>query len=566
MESLKEPFYKITVPSLTHINWEQKLVESARIAISRNVLPVVYPVALDGSTLSSDELKSITKDQKTMNLVRQTRRVTDRVFETLPKPDKYSEVRVTLDVVDRLRDFHKAIDDKTRSGAIVAVILTELGWPVQRVTSILNTSRPTVNRWVFTHQDTEITEKEIQTFADAMRPEGSTWSALLDFRTVEFRLRRSAMVFKKAVFLPSPEVAQFMRALWRVAYRTRGSKSKYSEYVCAQTLDIMVELLLRRGVTAQNIGHILGIQHMAVIQRHRRSKDVYGAIEETMRNGDAALYAKDAARIETLKSYTAIKSYSSIEAAEAEPSLLLQVRIAQPTKHRPIPAPNLSVLCDKYNSDEASKFVEFDKLPADKAYKQLDAVPSRYQLSKPVLHRDTVVAAITEATAASAKYSDELFSSATLGVALFDGMMLGYPNINYPKDITDTRLTEYMLLQATMQYDRDKFGYGYEQTRYHWLPESVLELIDIVPDDSSKDVLKELSDEDAVIDIDTDRILDFFPVIHQNYIFTWMKYSDDEALEESSGKDPHGPLWKCLHEPSTILKAYPAPESRKSVA
>lgn len=80
-----------------------------------------------------------------------------------------------------------------------------------------------------------------------------------------------------------------MRALWRVAYRVRGAKSSVEARNCAQTLDIIIELLLRRGVTALNISRILGIQHMAVTQRSKKSFDWFGSAEQLMVSGLAGV-------------------------------------------------------------------------------------------------------------------------------------------------------------------------------------------------------------------------------------------------------------------------------------
>lgn len=566
-----------TIPNLTHINWRQPLVSSVRIAISQNRLPAAYPVdhETEAHALYSDEMiKHFTRNQSNLNQIKAVRTVATRQVQHLPVPDKYSDPEVFLEVVRRLKRIHEAIKDKPRSGAIVAVLLIELGWPVHLVISALNTSRPTVNRWVFVNQELELTNSEIEIIADAMFPEDSEFSALFDFRTLNFRLRRSGYAFKKAVFLPHAETVDFMRALWRVAYRTRGDKSKYTEYVCAQTLDVVVELLLRRGVTALNIAKILGVQHMAIIQRHRKAKDIYGSIEETLKLGDEPVTDFDRARLDRVKSYTSVTDYGSAFAARLETSLLLQVRTSAPTKYRTIPAPNVSVLCNKesFRDDFLDQLEDLDTLSGSAAHSVLESLPEPYGVVQAqIADRGLIEDRILSATAKETRYSREFFTSSTLSAALFDAPRLGYAGINYPFDTSETRLTEYMLIQATMQYDRDRFGLGYSEPTFHWIPSSVFDLINIVPEDSAKEMIEELASREPTEGYMTneyvDTLMTFFPEKLRSYLDTWLEHSQREMAEDAkaAGEDSpeNSPLWKSIHCPSEVLAEYPAPVARK---
>ncbi|QEM41539.1 hypothetical protein SEA_FORZA_70 [Gordonia phage Forza] len=571
------------IPNLTKINWNQPLVASIRLAIYGDQLPVAYPV--DPDTLepfNDDKLKSLVKSSSAFSDIKAECFVLDRVVQYAPKPkDEWTEINLFMDVVRAANAFRHKTGDLPRAGAILATILTELGWPVHLVLKALNTSRPTISRWIFMQQDETLSDSEIDAINECFV--SGEFSYLFDFRTLAFRTKRTGLVFKKAVFLPNLSVYHFMQALWRVAYRTRGDKSGYQESACSATLDIMIELLLRRGATALNIGKILGIQHMAVIQRNRKARDVFGQIETTMDSETYGSYFENESDLHQLILDNAPKSndlsrileYTRHEfrsfASEDETDMkayLLQVRTSKPTASHPIPLPNISVLSAKPTADALDSLKNLDLLPGYAVNSYLDSMSQRYAPAIPNLYRknqDSLISYFQEVT--DPPKSLHPLVNWSIGIRGFDGVRYHYPSVTRPDQWRVGRLlTEHMLLQATMQYDRDKHGLGFGKTTYHWLPDEAWSLVGVSDEDNGKEWIEHLlstpPEEEGKNDTQVKAIRMFFPKHHLDLIDLWLKESKDKMLIDKTPGESL--LWKCLHRPADILKEYPAPVARGS--
>lgn len=63
-------------------------------------------------------------------------------------------------------------------------------------------------------------------------------------------------------------------ALWRIAYRSRGAEVTKDDDVTAASdaLDVLISILLRRGVTNLAIGEAAGVTHRAVLDRMNRAR------------------------------------------------------------------------------------------------------------------------------------------------------------------------------------------------------------------------------------------------------------------------------------------------------
>ncbi|QGF20242.1 hypothetical protein SEA_SIXAMA_63 [Gordonia phage Sixama] len=581
MTDLVDNLETVGIPNLTKINWNQPLVESIRLSIYGNRLPVVYPIEPgSGMPVDDEKLKLITRTPAGFKEIKSVCYVNSRMVAKVPEPkDEWTEVNLFMDVARAVERFRRTIGHLPRAGAILATVLTELGWPVHLVIKVLNTSRPTISRWIFLQQEETLTDAELDALHDSFVV--GDFSYLLDFRTLAFRTKRTGLVFKKAVFLPNVAVYHFMQALWRIAYRTRGNKSGYEEMACAATLDIVIELLLRRGATALNIAKILGIQHMAVIQRNRKAQDVFGQVETTMGSPTFGSYfdgyslsdmeefvkkhapsSKDLGRV---LEYTSVDQRVFDEDEARMKAFLLQVRTSQPTSSHPIPVPNVSVLAGKGYPDALPELKELDALPGYAVASYLDKMPFQYLPVSPNLYKSNQEALIDfyqDANDPPAGVHPLVNSSvAILG---FDGIRSHYGAVVRPdKWKNGTLLTEHMLLQATMQYDRQKHGEGYGTTTYHWVPEEILDRIMISTEDHARHYMDSLPrstpDSGERSQITVDYIRRFFPKHHLDLIDTWLEESDKRKAKDDNEKSL---LWKCFYNPAEILDKYPAPTTR----
>lgn len=539
-----------SIPNLTKTRWSQRLVETVRLHLWVGDIPASYPVSSHENKqlpYSDIQLKSIKTVYDFSKITQQSGLWQDYEPVSAPKPaTKYDlDHDAFAELVRRIGDFRTRISDQSRSGAVLSVLFTELDWPVHFVVKMLGISRPTISRWIFVHQNDPITEEELQAFHDCFVND-SRFTYLFDLRTVAFRSKRTGLTFKKATFLPNENLIFLMRALWRVAYRVRGEKSDRHSQECSKTFDMTIELLLRRGVTAQNIGRVLGIQHMAIIQRSRKSVDCYGAIEQTMNKFDSA-------RVDEY-TVTSQRINSDDDDDFEMPAILLQARTALPTKSHPIPPSNVFVLCGKNSPSNLSDLEKFDSMPSYAFPSYVDDLPGRYSTAMPNLYSRNQHALVEYNLSSNPKlHSMSPLVNASIGILGFDG--LRYSSSRPDKWTSGKMLSEYLLLQATMNFDRDRYFHGFDAVTYHWIPGEITDIISIIPCASSDDI-EAIRDSETpnreLEDFEFNSLMDFFPAHHKNIITNWM----------TNSASPNKLLEECFKNPYGIISRFSAPAPR----
>ena len=565
-------------PNLTRLGWNQPLVESFRFALIESRIDPAYPVkAKTGDAVNDIELKSIARSRDGIRAIEAERSLKYDLVSYAPVAESKidPDPDIFLLMTRCVEKFRERIKDRNRAGAILAVALTELGWSVRLVVQTLNASRPTINKWVSTHSD-KLTDTEIAALNESFIAEGG-FTYLFDLRLLIDRNKTSGLVFRKAVFVPSPELLMFTKALWRIAYRTRGVKSPYQEKVCAATLDIIIELLLRRGMTALNLAKMLGIQHMAVLQRNRKAKDYYGHVFELMSvedtyggyfsqsleslQEDITRRAPAMNKLARALHYTVVTEHTHV-AGDLQRAFLLRVRTREDNEtSKSFPTPNVSILCDKASKDTEAELKNLDNVPVYAYMDLMNSIKRPYSISLPTFSQRKIN------DLALTGWSP--LNDASLAVAMMDGLKYHLPGSSTPLNWdTGVLLSEYMLLQATGTYDRNRHGHGFgpDNTTYHWIPRHVLDtVIDIVPEDYASESIEALAKigEDGerinLTKLEVDSIMRFFPKAHQDLIEEWLTECTRRMTELDKDTSGKSLLWKCLYTPSDILDTYDPP-------
>lgn len=575
-----EPYQLV---NLTKLTWDQPLVASVRLHLSSGDLPFTIPVSESGVPLEDRDLKSLIllelSDGYKSVLLQQNR--TGHYFRGDVAPLHYqTQLAEWLQVT---------FDNRSRTGALLAVILTELGWPVHKIAKALDVSRPTVNKWIMTNASKPITDDELVMFNGASDSITSIINqALVDVRTRDFRSRRSGLTWRKATFLPSHEVSTMLRALWRIGYRVRGERSPEEERVCSYTLDIMLDLLLRRGVTAQNIAKIVGVTHAAVLTRVRRSEVLHNADGKNrfwidvndiaeMRGGTLPLDSDVVDTDDLEKARRTVTIERPGWTKDLATDILFSVRTHVQSDKNPSPLPNVYVL----TMAEAAE--EFAEIPSDELH---EILPALYELDS--VSPGEVNQAISKAAEgkfapikvrSSSKYSTEAhkrmlghvialrplsyeidspLTSNHVAAAIYGVDRYSYPGIVDRSYWTEKRvLVEALLVQATGQYDRNKsFSRpGFGDVSYHWVPsEAIGAIIDLTTHEQSKTeiesrrVSSDPTKSSTLAEEHLSHVLEnFLPSAAYEAITKWM------ALEDRSL------LWTCLHQPHLVLEEYDKP-------
>ncbi|AKJ72539.1 hypothetical protein PP301_gp002 [Gordonia phage GMA2] len=551
-----------TIPNLTKIRWDQNLVRSIRSALFVNDLPEpVIPFLNDGWVLRADSMRGLPKTSDDLEQIVGVILPSNHEHLIRPKRDKLDEDTVFKDFTRRVEQYKKKSGDSKRASTVIAVALAELGWPVNLIIKVLNISRPTLNKWIYMHQEQRITEEEIELFSlfeNRDKDSNLLFSFMFDFRTMNHRTRRSGLIFEKATMLPTEDTVQVMDALWRIAYRTRGSKSDYASRACAATLDIFIEMLLRRGVTALNLGRLLGVQHMAVLQRSRRSNDLYEQVETaldldfgvtTLEHLSASVEAKH----DKISKYTVTHKRS---ATDHRPAMLFQVRVSEPTDLNPVPTPNVSILSGKGSKETLDALLTLDDIPAYGSPTTVKQIDGELRAVMPNFATPNKVALFDYfESAEETLYTVHPLVNDTMSAAAFGATSLWYRDTTDPSTwISGEVQTEAMLLQATMTYDRERYGAGYGKTTYHWVPAEVLDLINVVPHTESDAVMQNLKDRDTrknLTDAERDNVLDSLPSELKKLVLSWLAKAESEEGESI--------LNRCLSKPGDVISEFDLP-------
>jgi hypothetical protein len=182
---------------------------------------------------------------------------------------KYVEMGTSTDVtsktdaaeMDRLRRLYKA-GQMPELAARIAILIV-LGWKRSEIATGMGVSRVTVNNWLSTHTLGLKTYDDFSRFSDkdVLAPVTVKLS-----QKIASELTR--LNFKSDRFVVPPGFETPINALWRVAYKSRGSAAVDREVtVASDALDVLISLMLRRGVTNLAIARAAGVTHRAVLDR-----------------------------------------------------------------------------------------------------------------------------------------------------------------------------------------------------------------------------------------------------------------------------------------------------------
>lgn len=159
-----------------------------------------------------------------------------------------------------------------RSELVTRVVINDaLGWRMGELADMIGVSRVTLNRLLDEYRGDYDLSSEIKA------------TEALDFRTDVQKIRSFGYELRPDRTVVPPENVKTLQALWRVAYRSRGSSSggDKTRYACVtDALDVYISLLMRRGVTNLAIAEAAGVTHRAVLDRMRRARARDGFLNE----------------------------------------------------------------------------------------------------------------------------------------------------------------------------------------------------------------------------------------------------------------------------------------------
>lgn len=171
---------------------------------------------------------------------------------------------------DRLRTLYEAGAHQTLAARLTLLAL--LGWKRTELAEGVDVSRVTVGKWIRDNT------KGAATFVDYL-PGLSNWSSTVLAPIVSKLSEPAARSLSGLTFghdkLEVPgDLVDTLQALWRIAYRGRGHEITVSEQVrgASDALDVVISVLLRRGVTYFAIAKAAGVTHRAVLARMEKAR------------------------------------------------------------------------------------------------------------------------------------------------------------------------------------------------------------------------------------------------------------------------------------------------------
>jgi hypothetical protein len=615
---------------LTRLSWSQPLAASIRLVLASNQIPVAAMVDGDGVPLDDTAIRRFIADY-TMCAEMLDRRdrgeehasawfdkdifdpvhVRHRARPDAPLADEPDETRSLAPVVEMLRTFvrayrdHRPGGDRSRPGAIAAVVLAELGWPVNCIADLLDVSRLTVSTWLGNHVDVAATADEIATFNEILVQSFDYF--LLDLRTTDFLTRRTALSWRRVMMLPPSGIVHILSALARVSYRLRATSSE-DKTACSELFDIMLDLLLRRGMKYLTLAQCLGMTHHAILERVDRSDtvgfadkhdpDVWNDWHELIAKIDSGFAPFDQdldADDYTLLTRTVTHIHSAQEPRpDRDQAVLVKVRTtpsiektASGQERRGKSAPSVSVYVlaapdwDDLTDDELERMylLDYAGTPAvertmaqycDKKFAPLALDRHRADTA------ERIEAMLARLRAAPAAPISPLTDS-TVMAALYDVDRFGHPGIAPPSQWDEGIVqTEALLMEALNAGMRtpdgrprvdpvEAAGLSSEGVvTYHWLPAQVLadELIYLGFRERHELEMQKVVREKAIEFPDQDEFyggqLNHFlpPHVHER-VLTWLK-----RFRDVHDPDFDAPvLWTCLFRPQVVTATYPVPRS-----
>ena len=604
--------------NLTKLSWSQPLVASLRLYIANGGIPTALPrdngeETITDALYTDDQLKAlidITVLPQTASAESKTIRLDWRGESFLVESASILAMQQFLAL-----DLEINLGNRSRSGAILAVLLTELGWPVKKISKVLAVSRPTLNKWVMIHANEPLSQDEYDILIERIHLDyvphqdaaatPQVGLALVDVRTEALRTKRSGLTWQKATFLPSAEIADIVRSLWSVSVRVRGDKSSVDDRMCSYALDMFIDILLRRGVTAQNLGRIVGVTHAAVLHRWTRARfsedleftttpwwisptEIGDAKEGYIGFDRVSALGPELHRLQ-------LSTSSNIRyPKDFTKDFLLSVHTHKASAINQNPLPNVYVLCGTSQTTELSRSVldaevskdyindlyKLDECPTGDAVKAMRSLVSKHEDSlrfEPILvsGNDTgrlfsISDLLLRLEGGETRIDQVQMSPLVDPVvmpALFDVDRYSFPGIVDRRRWTNgTVLTEVLLVQAVGQYNRDDkvegvIRPGFGGISHHWVPAEALgAMIDLYTHEQARDRVEELKKTDRTFDEHHlwETVTRFLPKQALGVIERWVQETD---LMETVPPTPTL-LWKCLHTPRDIVASYERPKRR----
>jgi hypothetical protein len=158
------------------------------------------------------------------------------------------------------------------------LLLTRLGWKRTEIAEAMDVSRVTLNHWLRDHTNGADTFKPYGPDAlegDPLSPAGpGVHAPVYNFLSPHAAFVESGLRFQHDKFVVPEGFVGPLGALWRVAYRARGPELTTDVEVAAagDALDVVISVLLRRGVTNLAIAKAAGVTHRAVLDRMNRAR------------------------------------------------------------------------------------------------------------------------------------------------------------------------------------------------------------------------------------------------------------------------------------------------------
>lgn len=176
----------------------------------------------------------------------------------------------------RLRDLRSK--GLMRPLAARLAILTTLGWKRTAVAEAMDVSRVTLNNWLRDHTSGADTFKPYGSDAIEGDPDSVARDDVNAPVTNKLTARNAEELggvrFEHDKFVVPEGFKRPLAALWRVAYKARGHDLTTDPEIAAagDALDVLISVLLRRGVTNLAIANAAGVTHRAVLDRMNRAR------------------------------------------------------------------------------------------------------------------------------------------------------------------------------------------------------------------------------------------------------------------------------------------------------
>ena len=169
-------------------------------------------------------------------------------------------------------------DGSMRPLAARLSILVTLGWKRTTIAEAMDVSRVTLNKWLRDHTFGGETFKPYGPDALEGDPDSASKDEVLAPVVNKLTPRNAEELgqvrFEHDKFIVPAGFVRPLAALWRVAYRARGHELTTDPEIAAagDALDILISVLLRRGVTNLAIANAAGVTHRAVLDRMNRAR------------------------------------------------------------------------------------------------------------------------------------------------------------------------------------------------------------------------------------------------------------------------------------------------------